>query len=91
MFVGFVVTSGRSKMVDSTYQPKVYRRQGGDVQVVASGGEINVEAGGKVTAAGTQAANIASTTATATFSATIHAQITDLINAVEGVGITATS
>lgn len=29
-----------------TYQPKVYRKQGGDEMVVASGGQITVEAGG---------------------------------------------
>jgi len=33
-------------MVDNTYQPKVYRTNGGDKQVVASGGEIDIEAGG---------------------------------------------
>ena len=35
-------------MSDSTYLPKVYRRQGGDVMVVASGGQILVEPGGSV-------------------------------------------
>ena len=34
-------------MADETYQPKVYRRQGGDVLVVANGGEINMEPGAK--------------------------------------------
>lgn len=33
-------------MADTTYQPKVYRRQGGNVLVVASGGKILVEPGG---------------------------------------------
>lgn len=33
-------------MVDNTYQPKVYRTNGGDKQVVASGGEIDIESGG---------------------------------------------
>ncbi len=28
-----------------TYQPKVYRKQGGDEQVIASGGTLNMEAG----------------------------------------------
>ncbi len=49
-------------MADATVQPKVYHKQGGDVLVVASGGEINVESGGKLTAAGTQASAIASLT-----------------------------
>ena len=33
-----------------TYQPKVYREQGGDKQIVASGGEIEVQSGGTVEA-----------------------------------------
>lgn len=36
-------------MPDLSYQPKVYRRQGGDVQVVADGGELLCEEGAKVT------------------------------------------
>lgn len=36
-------------MPDGTYQPKVYRKQGGDELVVASGGTITMEAGGQVT------------------------------------------
>lgn len=35
-------------MADPTYTPKVYRRQGGSVQVVASGGKLLVENGGQV-------------------------------------------
>lgn len=37
-------------MPDDTYQPKVYRRQGGDEMVVASGGAIEVESGGVIQA-----------------------------------------
>ena len=33
-------------MADQTYQPKVYREQGGNTMVVASGGKIRIEAGG---------------------------------------------
>jgi hypothetical protein len=36
-------------MPDASYAPKVYMKQGGDEQVVASGGQVNVESGGKVT------------------------------------------
>ena len=36
-------------MPDTTYQPKVYRKQGGDEQVVASGGLITIESGGSIT------------------------------------------
>ena len=47
---------------DGTYSPKTYRRQGGNVFVIAStgqllvesGGGINVESGGNITNAGTQ-------------------------------------
>ena len=39
-------------MADATYQPKVYRKQGGDELVVASGGKITVESGGVVDVAG---------------------------------------
>jgi len=46
-------------MIDGTYQPKVRMVAGGDQQVIASGGAINVESGGKILADGTQAANIA--------------------------------
>ena len=35
-------------MADPTYQPKVYRKQGGDEQIIASGGKITVESGGVV-------------------------------------------
>ncbi|MBF8255140.1 MAG: hypothetical protein HW375_47 [Anaerolineales bacterium] len=35
-------------MADGTYGPKVYRKQGGDEQVVASGGKITVEDGGAI-------------------------------------------
>lgn len=49
-------------MADATYTPKVYRKQGGDTMVVASGGVIDVETGGVVKANGTQAAAIADLT-----------------------------
>lgn len=35
-------------MVDTSYQPKTYREQGGDVIVVADGGKISVETGGDI-------------------------------------------
>lgn len=49
-------------MADATYEPKVYRKQGGDELVVASGGAINVESGGAIQADGTQASAIANLT-----------------------------
>jgi hypothetical protein len=41
-------------MADATYQPKVYKKDGGDTLVVASGGTLSVESGAIVTNAGTQ-------------------------------------
>lgn len=35
-------------MADSTYQPKVYRKQGGNELVIASGGALTLEAGGSL-------------------------------------------
>lgn len=35
-------------MPDTSYQPKVYRKRGGDELVVASGGKVTVETGGEV-------------------------------------------
>lgn len=35
-------------MADATYQPLVYRKQGGNELVVASGGKITVESGGEI-------------------------------------------
>jgi len=58
-------------MADATYSPKVYRKQGGDELVVASGGKITVETGGILAAnGGTQATAIASLTDSTTGTAT---------------------
>lgn len=35
-------------MTDTTYQPATYRKDGGNTQVIASGGKIEVEAGGQI-------------------------------------------
>ncbi len=43
-------------MSDATYGPKVYLKQGGDEQVVANGGAINIETGGVFKVNGTQPA-----------------------------------
>ncbi len=77
-----------------SYQPKVYREQGGDTMVVASGGVVNVESGGAIKAAGTQAAHIADVSVSGTY-ATDDTPIETAINAIiavlEGAGLTATS
>jgi hypothetical protein len=41
-----------------SYQPKTYRTDGGDRQVIEDGGELEVKSGGKFTAGGTQASHI---------------------------------
>ncbi|MBW2645099.1 MAG: hypothetical protein JRE23_02770 [Deltaproteobacteria bacterium] len=41
-------------MADETYQPKTYRKDGGDTHVIASGGSLDVESGGAFKLAGTQ-------------------------------------
>lgn len=86
--------------------PKVRREQGssgGDVLVVASGGEIKVESGGKVTNDGTQASHIANASVAhdlnATFSDTeaeaalnaLGGKINSILAALEGAGILASS
>lgn len=39
---------------DTTYQPKVQMRQGGNALAIASGGEVDIESGGALKLAGTQ-------------------------------------
>ena len=63
-----------------SYNAKVYMKQGGD--------ELVVNAGGKITAAGTQASAIADLTAVAD-SAAIIAAVNAILAALEGVGILA--
>ncbi len=90
-------------MADGTYQPKVYMKEGGNTQVVADGGEIDVESGGKITADGTQASHIADASTAHALSdsfddeeaeAALNAlgtKINAILAALEGVGITASS
>lgn len=40
-------------MADGTYQPKTYKKDGGDTLIVASGGVMDVESGGSLKLAGT--------------------------------------
>jgi len=40
-------------MADLTYQPKAYRKDGGDTSVIASGGVLDIESGGAFKLAGT--------------------------------------
>ncbi len=50
------VEAKEKHMADTSFKSKVYRKQGGDEMVVASGGKINIEPGGAITADGTQGA-----------------------------------
>ena len=81
-------------MADGTYMPKVYRKQGGDEFVVASGGKINVESGGQIVADGTQAAFVADVATTGVYADdddAIVAAINPLKDALVGAGIMAAS
>lgn len=62
-------------MPDATYQPKVYRPQGGNELVVASGGALTLESGALVTTAG----GIGTANTTANVTAVEHG-ITDVIH-----------
>lgn len=56
-------------MADATRTTKVYMTDGGDRLVVASGGSIDVETGGKVTINGTQGAALTAQLTTITHAA----------------------
>lgn len=79
-------------MADSLYEPRVYRRQGGDAQVVKSGGKIIINAGGYITPSGESvAAHIANFTSSANMSSAQVTKINNILVALRGVGILATS
>lgn len=68
---------------DTTYGPKVHMRQGGDVQVVASGGTMTVESGGQFNQRGTSfKAQPAPTAKTVANTLTIAELLTGIIAAV---------
>lgn len=69
-------------MADATYQPKVYREQGGDRQVCASGGSIDVESGGEIDIESGGALKLAGTQVTAT-----AAELNGLDVSVTGAGL----
>jgi hypothetical protein len=80
-----------------TYQPKVYREQGGDKIVVETGGEIRVNGTGKITDDGVQASAIADAAAitggespTEAEHNTALTKINSILAALRGVGIIAT-
>ena len=63
------VEAKENNMADGTYKSLVYRKQGGDEMVVASGGEINIESGGIISADGTQGAALTAQLTTITHTA----------------------
>lgn len=69
-----------------SFNTKNYKEQGGEKTVI--GGEMQVESGAKITAAGTQAATIADLTDTAS-GAEIATAVNAIIAALKGVGIIA--
>ena len=77
-------------MADATFGPKVYKNNNGDTVVVASGGEINIETGGAITADGTQAATIADI-ATDASGTVIATAVNAIIAALKGSGVIASS
>ena len=70
-------------MADNTYDPLVYRKQGAIEFVVASGGAINIETGGKILTNGTQAVGIAQ----ASSSTAAQDRLNELLTALKNVGM----
>lgn len=56
-------------MADATYQPAVYHKQDGNELVIASGGKLNIETGGKIVVNGTQGAALTAQSTTLTHTA----------------------
>lgn len=67
-----------------------FHSDGPNKRVIESGGELEVKSGGKITAAGTQAAHIADI-ATDASGTEIATAVNAILAALEGVGVTASS
>ncbi len=67
-------------MADATYGPKVYKKDGGDREVVASGGSLDVESGGEIDIESGGSLKLAGTAITATAAE---------LNAIAGGGLSA--
>ena len=70
---------------------KVYKESEGNRLVIDNGGEIEIVPGGKITNDGTQASKITGPSDGATIDAEARTSIKEIIDALEGVGITAGS
>lgn len=75
----------------SSYNSKIYHSQGGDLLGVKSGGEIKIEAGGKITNNGTQASAITDVTGGSTVDTEARAALNNVLAALRGVGIISSS
>lgn len=73
-----------------SYQPRIYREQGGDVLVVRAFGGGKIKGTTSATATPAQAATIAVAAATGTFTTGLCAKLNSVITALKGVGILAT-
>ena len=71
-----------------TYLPKTYRKQGGDTFVVASGGNIDVETGGRITFNSTLQSAIAAVATTATTDAIVA--LNSALTVLRNVGLIST-
>lgn len=69
---------------------KVWMAHGGGQMNVESGGIINIKTGGAIHANGSQAAHLADL-ATGATNAQIATRVNDVLSALEGVGVLATS
>lgn len=90
-------------MLDNTYQPNVYMKQGGDEMVVASGGTIRMESGSLLLAGSATAAastitdpsggstSTGGTVTTGGVDTKARTAIVSIIAAMDGVKITATA
>ena len=73
-----------------SYQPRIYREQGGDVLVVRAFGGGKIKGTTSAAATPAQAATVAAITATGTFTTGIAAKIEAMRAALVNVGILAT-
>lgn len=78
-------------MANSGHVNKIYKDLEGNRQVIDSGGEIKIVPGGKITNDGTQSSKITDPSDGATIDAEARTAINAIIDALEGVGITAGS
>lgn len=69
-------------MADASYQPLVYRKQGGTEYVIANGGVLNIETGGVIKTNGTQGAALTTQLTTITHTAATGADyaLQDLVS-----------